>query len=126
MTNMNYEKMIGKTVVSHSLADDGSLLTLQCKDGSRIYLTPSGACCSSSWIESIDAPDALHGTIHDVEDREMPDLGHVGTERHPSVDYVRYYGLMIATEKGRCVIDYRNDSNGYYGGWLTVHMEGAP
>lgn len=55
-----------------------------------------------------------------VEHIEMPDLGDIPTVYEPAVDSVRYYGLKITTDKGRAVIDYRNDSNGYYGGNLVV------
>ena len=33
-------------------------------------------------------------------------------------DEVEFYGLSIKTDKGEIVIDYRNSSNGYYGGSL--------
>ena len=48
----------------------------------------------------------------------MPNLGNVPTEHRDQVDEVQYYGLKITTERGRAMIDYRNDSNGYYGGWI--------
>jgi hypothetical protein len=41
----------------------------------------------------------------------------------PDVDVVAYYGLKITTETGIAVLDYRNDSNGYYGGSLEVVEE---
>jgi hypothetical protein len=44
----------------------------------------------------------------------MPDLGEM-----PDRDVVAYYGLKVTTDKGEMVVDYRNDSNGYYGGSLT-------
>ena len=36
---------------------------------------------------------------------------------------VAYYGLKITTDNGRAVIDYRNSSNGYYGGSLELAPE---
>lgn len=50
----------------------------------------------------------------------MPNLGDIPTAYEPQVECVAYYGLKITTEKGRAVIDYRNDSNGYYGGSLML------
>jgi len=44
----------------------------------------------------------------------------VPAESMTSVDEVAYYGLRITTTKGRAVLDYRNTSNGYYGGGLDV------
>lgn len=114
------EALVGKTIVSHALADDGSDLSLGCSDGSIVRLVAEGECCSTSWIESIDDENALHGIVTDVEDIDMPNLGNIDGERHTGVDDVSYYGLKVTTDKGRVVIDYRNDSNGYYGGWLYV------
>ena len=49
----------------------------------------------------------------------MPDLGDM-----PDCDCVQYYGAKITTNKGDMVIDYRNDSNGYYGGDIVWPGEG--
>ena len=61
-----------------------------------------------------------------VDEIEMPNLGDVPTLHRPSVDCVKYYGLKITTEHGRAVIDYRNDSNGYYGGSIELLKEEGP
>jgi len=50
----------------------------------------------------------------------MPNLGNIDGVYRKNPDCVAYYGLKITTEKGRAMIDYRNDSNGYYGGWLGL------
>ena len=48
----------------------------------------------------------------------MPDLGD-----QPDHDVMAYYGLGITTEHGTAVVDFRNDSNGYYGGYLLVERK---
>ena len=112
--------LLGKKITSFDLVSDGSCITFQIEGGGSVRLRAVGDCCSETWIESIDAPEALIGTVSDVGEIDMPSLGNVPTERHQYVDQVDYYGLKITTEKGRVVLDYRNDSNGYYGGWLEV------
>lgn len=57
----------------------------------------------------------MHGTVRAVEHIDMPDLGSTNEDA-----CIAYYGMKITTEKGRCVIDYRNSSNGYYGGSLEL------
>ena len=119
-------KLVGKTIVSYSLDDAGQRLVLLIQDAKPIILETEGEGCSHldgtshPWIESLDAPEALLGTVTDVEEIAMPDLGNIDGTRHTGVDEVTYYGLKITTDKGRCVIDYRNDSNGYYGGSLEL------
>ena len=64
------------------------------------------------------------GTVRAVEEVTMTNLGNIPTAHHPTIDvWVQYYGVKITTEHGRALIDYRNDSNGYYGGfhrWRVV------
>lgn len=55
-----------------------------------------------------------------VEEIAMPNLGNVDGVYRQDCDCVEYYGLKITTDKGRAVIDYRNNSNGYYGGSLEL------
>lgn len=112
--------LIGKQIVAFALADDGADIRFDVKEGGPITLVAVGDCCSLTWIESLDAPTALLGTVLDVEEIPMPDLGNIDGTRHQGVEVVDYYGLKITTDKGRCVIDYRNDSNGYYGGHLEL------
>lgn len=112
------KEAIGKIITSYSLSSDRGRLSLTFADNSVLNLTAYGDCCSHTWIESIDNEAALKGKVFEIDEIDMPDLGSVGTPYHPCVDCVSYYGLRIVTENGHCVIDYRNDSNGYYGGWL--------
>ena len=114
------DALIGKTITGFTLDGMGNRLILELTASPPVILETYGDCCSFTWIESIDAPDALKGTVQDVEEIDMPNLGNIDGQRHQGVDQVSYYGLKITTNKGRCVIDYRNDSNGYYGGSLEV------
>ena len=115
--------LVGATITSYVLAADSESITFQLAGRPSITLDAIPDCCSTTWIESLDAPDALLGTVQAVEDIAMPDLGNIDGTRHGGVDQVRYYGLKIVTNHGACVIDYRNDSNGYYGGHLSVREE---
>ena len=120
------KKLVGKTIVGYSLDDAGERLVLLMQDAEPVILETESEGCSHldgtsyTWIESLDAPEALLGTVTDVEEIAMPDLGNIDGTRYKGVDEVKYYGLKITTDKGRCVIDYRNDSNGYYGGSLEI------
>ena len=118
------EALKGKTITAYELEKSGDYIVFTMNDGSMVRLNAYGDCCSTTWIESLDAPDALLGTVKDVREIDMPDRGNIDGKRHKDVHIVQYYGIKITTNKGRCVIDYRNDSNGYYGGSLEV-VKGA-
>jgi len=116
----DYSPLIGKRVMEYKLTADHQILILFFIDGTHALLEVDEDCCSHSWIESLDLPNNLFGTISKVEDIPMPDLGNINTEKHKKVACVKYYGLKITTNRGSCVIDYRNDSNGYYGGSIYL------
>ena len=114
--------LVGQVVDGYILSDDRQTLTLIRQDGllTPIVLEVDADCCSYTWVESLDNPTALHGKIVAAEEIGMPDLGDVPTAHKTCVECVKYYGLKIVTERGHCVIDYRNDSNGYYGGSIKI------
>jgi len=106
--------LIGKTITSIEVAKDKKAIKFNLADANSIIVKADGDCCSSTWIESLDMPEAILGApVTAVEDIPMPDLG------QPEYDVIQYYGCKITTTKGSCVIDYRNESNGYYGGNLS-------
>ena len=114
--------LVGEVIDGYELSNDRQQLILIRQDRSRtpIVLEVDADCCSYTWIESVDNPAALHGKIVAVEGIGMPNLGDTPTAHRTCVECVAYYGLKIITENGHCVIDYRNDSNGYYGGDITI------
>ncbi len=119
--------LIDKRIVKVWLADDQQAIKFDVEGGEPIIARADGDCCSHSWIESLDAPDALLGVVQSVEDLPMPDLGN-GKEqtytKESDGESIAYYGCKITTERGACVIDYRNESNGYYGGSLSWPSDG--
>lgn len=120
---MTENVLIGKTVTAVYLASDKKAIRFDLDSNEQIIARADGDCCSSTWIESLDMPDALVGTVTGVEDLTMPDLG-----QPDEYGTIAYYGCKISTEKGSCVIDYRNESNGYYGGnlsWPPDHFHGG-
>jgi hypothetical protein len=111
---MKTNPLIGKTLTGIEIADDQQALRFVLTDGECIVTTDAD-CCSYTWIEHIELPAlGFPAQVVAVEDIDMPDLGDM-----PERDVVAYYGCKITTDRGEIVIDYRNDSNGYYGGSLT-------
>lgn len=80
-----------------------------------IAVEVQGDCCSNSWVESIELPGlGFPAKVISVDDLDMPDLGDIDGR-----DCIKYYGCKIITDRGEIIIDYRNESNGYYGGYLS-------
>lgn len=105
-------KLLGKTIIDVKIAADKQAMLFVDDSGNEFVARTDADCCSYTWIESVEMPAlGLPFKILDILDLDMPDLGDL-----PNCDVVSYYGAKIITDKGDMVIDYRNDSNGYYGG----------
>lgn len=108
------DMLLGRTLNKIRLAEDKTALLFVTKEGD-IKAKCDADCCSFTWVQHIEMPaHGLPAKVTSVEELEMPDLGDM-----PDRDVVAYYGLKIVTDKGEIIIDYRNDSNGYYGGNLS-------
>jgi hypothetical protein len=128
---MRDNPLIGKVVTAVFLTDDGSAIKFEVEGGEPIVAHAEGDCCSHSWIENVQGVEQLlDSRVVSVEDIEMPEPTAEPTVKGESSEFVHnryghyeeqmaYYGCKITTEKGFATIDYRNSSNGYYGGSLS-------
>lgn len=129
MYGRDWDVLVGRTLTSASI--DGEDLVLRFTDGTKRYRA-EGDCCSVSWIEHLTVPDLGRGAVvlrvtesggvdatpeqQADQDARLKAKGEYGT------DCLVVYHTAIATTKGEVVIEYRNDSNGYYGGYLEEVM----
>lgn len=101
--------LVGKTLSSVELAADKKAIRFTV-DGEHIVAKCDGDCCSDTWIESVEMPaGGLPAKILEATDLNLPQAS----------DELALYGLKLTTDKGDFVLDYRNESNGYYGGNLS-------
>ena len=101
--------LIGKTLSKVELAADKKAIRFTV-DGEEIIAKCDGDCCSDTWIESVEMPaGGLPAKILETADLDLPSES----------NELALYGLKITTDKGDLVLDYRNESNGYYGGNLS-------
>jgi len=107
------DHLVGHTIKEMKIADDNKAILFVTNEEEVIAKT-YGSCCSSTWIEHVETVK-LPAKVIAVEDIEMPDMGQPSDED----EVIQYYGCRITTNKGYIVIDYRNSSNGYYGGYLS-------
>lgn len=111
---MNRNPLIGKTISALWIAKDKHAIKFDIDGSKPIIVRTEGECCSVTWIENVDLPENCVGSaVVEVSDIKMPDA-QIDNEH----DCLRFYGTKIVTGKGETKIDYRNSSNGYYGGGL--------
>ncbi len=111
--------LIGTTVESIWVEEGEATLVLQ-TDAGACTLVVEGDCCSTSWFADFLGVDTLLGqTVLEVEETAMPDEDpDNGARSRQSEDQL--YGYRFLTLRGYADLIFRNSSNGYYGGWMSV------
>ena len=106
--------LIGKIITGIKLASDREAICFVCLGGEQIVARCDADCCSYTWIETVELPArGFPCSVLTVVDIALNvDADDQGGE-------LAFYGLKIVTDAGDIIIDYRNESNGYYGGSLT-------
>lgn len=89
-------------------------------DGRRIELSLSAECCSSSYFEVNSVAD-VKGLVGHV----IMGIEHVGSGPAHSWDdghdnKTEYHAIKITTDRCEIVVDWRNESNGYYDGECEI------
>lgn len=113
-----FERLLGRQLHRVEVSPDKELLRFFFGQGvsEEMYQT-YGDCCSHTWIESLELPGEVAG-------REI-----VGVERMKfeeprkeidSFEVIQQYGYRFRLDNGEAItLEFRNASNGYYGGELT-------
>ncbi len=91
-------------------------ITFHCEDGDYVFLA-DGDCCSQTTLQDPCGP--TEGLILEVKEPEWS-KGRDTEDDDDFGDVTQYYKATLVIEgKGYLDIEYRNTSNGYYGGSLS-------
>lgn len=112
---MQYDHiLVGRTLTGIQLASDKKAIRFKTTEGD-VIAQADGDCCSDTWIESIEMPArGFPAVVSAAEPIAMPDQ--VSEDEYSEL---ACYGFRLTTDAGHIIIDYRNMSNGYYGGNLS-------
>jgi hypothetical protein len=125
---IEFNKCVGRVVESIAFSNDNWDLDVNFKDGTKLELKLEGDCCSSSYFTEDAVEDAwelVGSTIVSIEDR---DDGHNKDREYKDTDDFTstiWSFLVFKTNKGHVTLDWRNDSNGYYSGWVKAEFKEA-
>lgn len=113
----NHDLMVGKILKSVDLSADKARITFAFADGTTQAFGVSGDCCSNSWIEHMETPGDVDGAkVLAVEESDVVvDDSPAAVAEH---EHLQVYQTFFRTDKGTITLEYRNSSNGYYGGSL--------
>lgn len=109
----------GRTILGVELIKDAGdeHLRFDTPEG-PVYFEVYGDCCSRSWVEHLTVPDDIAGAS--VIGADAKDLDDKAIDDHPDLDCLQFYEESVRTNKGDIIIEFRNSSNGYYGGELIL------
>lgn len=114
-------KLIGLKIEGLYINSTKNTLMLQ-TDFGDVYLNAVGDCCSQSWFEHISGvKNVIGGQITEEANLELVDC--LKRVENDEFDVDKYYSTVIKTDKGALELEYRNNSNGYYGGWLAIDSD---
>jgi hypothetical protein len=110
-------------IIENVIAKNGSLM-LVATSGNIVRVELEGDCCSTSYFDDyskIDALGLMGERLMSIEDvsRDTPEPDPV-----PHLDEAQeYHALIIKTDKQSITVDWRNESNGYYGGMARLFLD---
>lgn len=115
---MKIKDLVGYTVKRIFMNENA--LKFETDKGSYVF-TVEGDCCSSSYFYDFTGADKLLN--HEIKKVEEVELG-TGGKHEEGHDILECYGYRFITEDPQfgevsSVMSFRNDSNGYYGGYIT-------
>lgn len=117
MSYNDFKSLINKKVKSATFTDKELTFTLE--DGSEVKYYAVGDCCSQSYIEDIDNPEIFNNAVFLSADDESGE-----TIEREEFDVLKWTFYKFKTDKGMATLSFRNESNGYYDGHLSLSEDG--
>lgn len=114
------EDLVRKTIQKIFINRQGDWIQFE-TDGGPLRLVADADCCSHTWINDVEGVSALvGGTVVSVEAWTPAPDHDMGADKINEVEAgeLKLYGYRFRTNKGFAAVEFRNASNGYYGGSL--------
>lgn len=120
MSGDKIDKLRGTMIKKIEVGNNNTSLTIITDDG-QVTFKCEADCCSDSWIEHFESPTQpeYFVSFERIGITRPPEISETKIRNPKEMDCVQYYFYKLTTEKGTYMIEMRNNSNGYYGGWLS-------
>ena len=117
------KELIGKCIHNVYMNEDNTILVFTTIWGEHYAYFVSGDCCSESWFESILNTEVLgQEQVIGFEIKDLPNAEADEDADHDG-ECIQRYGYTLKTKKGYADIEFRNASNGYYGGSCRLMVD---
>lgn len=122
MMQLDTDDLYEKTIAAVS-GGKNKPLVIEFTDGTEAEFDVYGDCCSVSWIEHLEVPPDIAGArFYDAYQVDMDEPPGVDWSGH---DCLSFYAAHFVTSRGLIIAEFRNDSNGYYGGQMFRVKKGV-
>ena len=115
MSEANWDRLVGKKIAAVKLDATSTVITFVTSTGEEVAYRAIGDCCSSSWIAEHD--DFGYLALETIESVEVVGVATFWKDREEN-NQVSLYAIRLHHENGEWMFELRNESNGYYGGWM--------
>ncbi len=117
---VDFRNMLNRKLDSVELNPARNVITFTFQDGFERSFGVEGDCCSFSWIEHLETFGDVRGaTLLSVDDSAPITQDHDEHDSANGGDCISVYNTAFKTDRGEIILEYRNSSNGYYGGYLV-------
>lgn len=111
---MAFDNLEGRVLMGVAVKKGEDDLVLIFSGEAPLVVAVEGDCCSHSyWHEVIGAASCYGGVITGTRQLNLPEPDQGGHE------CLQAYGYAVDTTLGSVRFVFRNESNGYYGGWAN-------
>lgn len=116
MWGMSEQDLIGRTIRSAYVHDGGNQFSIDFVDGTTATWQVEGDCCSHSWIEETSGLEGITGeTLLEIDHAHPSSLTPKDDEWGSAW---QDFTTSFRTDRSVFTVECRNESNGYYSGWL--------
>lgn len=113
----NFKPLIGESIVGVAINTRGDAMEFKLESGNYITFHVEGEWWTSSYFHDFIGISAIFNSpIQAINSIELTDEAHKDLETE--YEAIKFYGYRFQTETASAVLSFRNESNGYYGGYL--------
>ena len=110
----DFNDLVGQTIVEVHADPERWVLLFTLADGRRVGYATENDCCNDVWFHHVSGLEAIIGqTITSTEMKGWVDVESTRQECEEAAFFT------LCSARGRCDIEVRNSSNGYYGGTVV-------
>lgn len=113
------KELLNKVIKNIFISEGEEYIKFILSNNSEVIYMTDADCCSETWFSDFTGVDCLiNEELLEIEDLDLPNDIALANRSRQEID--KLYGYSFKTKKGYATLEYRNSSNGYYGGSCSL------